>query len=242
MSYVAVFTIVGLLIFLHELGHFAMARWAGIPIARVSLGVGRALWSFRRGGTEYRISLIPIGGYVLPDIRDGGRQFLSTPVGSRILFTIGGPLANLLVAFVLFSLESIIAQGLSFEAAVIDPLYGVTFALGMIVRALPTLFSGSEEVAGLIGVVAQGGDFIDGNFILGLRFTVVMSLNLAILNLVPLPPLDGGKIVLYALEWLHAGARRLQVPLNLAGLAVLLAFVGYTTVHDIVRLVRSVVT
>jgi regulator of sigma E protease len=241
MSYVAVFTIVGVLIFLHELGHFAMARWAGIPITRVSLGVGRALWSLRRGGTEYRISVIPIGGYVLPDIRDGGASFLATPVRARILFTLGGPLANVLVAFALFSLESVIAQGPSFHAAVTDPLYGIGYALGMIVRALPSAFSGSAEVAGLIGVVAQGGDFIGGDFVLGLRFAVVMSLNLAILNMLPFPPLDGGKCVLYGLEWLHAGARRLQVPLNLAGLALLLGFICYTTVADIVRLVQAAV-
>ena len=84
MSYFAVFAIVSLLILVHELGHFAVARLVGIPVARFSLGMGGALWSVTRGGTEYRISVIPLGGYVLPQVQDGGHRFLSTPTRARV--------------------------------------------------------------------------------------------------------------------------------------------------------------
>jgi regulator of sigma E protease len=241
MSYLAVFLIVGALIFVHELGHFAAGRLAGIPISRVSLGVGRALWLFRHGGTEYRVSIIPLGGYVLPELHDRGKSFLATPVRARMWFTLGGPLANVVLAAFLFSIESVATDGWSFENAVIEPLFGVAYALTLILGALPSAFSGDAEVAGLLGVVAQGGALIDGNAILALRFAIVMSLNLAILNMLPMPPLDGGKCILYGLESLHAGASRLHVPLNLAGLAVLLGFIGYTTVADLLKILQAFV-
>lgn len=240
MSYFLVFVIVGFLIFVHELGHFAFGRLAGIPISRVSLGVGRALCSFRRGGTEYRVSMIPVGGYVLPELGDRGQGFLRAPVRARVLFTLGGPIANVVLAYALFCVESVISRGLTFDAAVVAPFYGVGYGLAMIVRALPTAFSSGSEVAGLVGVVAQGGNLINGDAVLALRFTIVMSLNLAILNMLPMPPLDGGKCVLYALEWLHEAAGRLHVPLNLAGLAVLLLFIAYTTMADLWRLLHAV--
>ena len=203
--------------------------------------MGPALWSRRIDGTEYRISWIPLGGYVLPEIHSGGRSFLELPIRARVAFALGGPIANVLLAWVLFSIESVAMQGFSLQAAVVQPLQGMLYAIAMLLNALPIALSGEGEVAGFLGVVAQGGAFIDGNVILALRFSVVMSLNLAILNMLPIPPLDGGKCVLYALEWLYQGARRLQVPLNAAGLLLLLVFIGYTTVADLLRILQSFV-
>jgi regulator of sigma E protease len=117
----------------------------------------------------------------------------------------------------------------------------VAYAVALLVNALPIAFAQPNEVSGFLGVIAQGGDFVDGNAILALRFAVVMSLNLAILNLLPVPPLDGGKVLLYGLEWLHEGTKRLQVPLNVAGLVFLLGFVGYTTVADLLRILQAVI-
>jgi regulator of sigma E protease len=54
----------GLVIFVHELGHFAVARWCGVLVERFSIGFGPVLLSFKRGDTEYAISAIPLGGYV----------------------------------------------------------------------------------------------------------------------------------------------------------------------------------
>src|SRR5437867_2023069 len=54
----------GVLIFIHELGHFLVAKAVGVGVERFSLGFGPRLWSIRRGETEYCISLVPLGGYV----------------------------------------------------------------------------------------------------------------------------------------------------------------------------------
>ena len=55
---------VGALIFFHELGHFLAAKWAGVRVEVFSLGFGHRLFGVRKGGTDYRVSLLPLGGYV----------------------------------------------------------------------------------------------------------------------------------------------------------------------------------
>ena len=52
------------IIFVHELGHFAVAKAFGMRVLTFSLGFGKQLWGFRRGETEYRVAILPLGGYV----------------------------------------------------------------------------------------------------------------------------------------------------------------------------------
>src|SRR4029077_17694840 len=54
----------GFVIFIHELGHFAVAKWCGVKVERFSIGFGPILWKVTRGETEYALSVIPFGGYV----------------------------------------------------------------------------------------------------------------------------------------------------------------------------------
>ena len=61
---IAVVLVLGGLIFFHELGHFLVARLAGVGVRAFSLGFGPVLWRHKRGLTEYRLSAIPFGGYV----------------------------------------------------------------------------------------------------------------------------------------------------------------------------------
>ena len=63
-SWLAPLLVLGLVVFVHELGHFLASKWAGVYAPRFSMGWGSPLWSFRRGETEYALSWLPIGGYV----------------------------------------------------------------------------------------------------------------------------------------------------------------------------------
>ena len=83
MNYLIIILLIGLLILVHELGHFLAARWVKIPVARFSIGFGPKLWGYKKGNTEYWLSLIPIGGYVLPEIEDE-TEFFKIPVYKRM--------------------------------------------------------------------------------------------------------------------------------------------------------------
>lgn len=103
--------VLGALIFFHELGHFAVARWLGMGVSRFSLGFGPRLCGIRRGQTEYCLSLIPLGGYVAlvgesdeSDIPEGftpQESFALRPAWQRLLVVAAGPLANFVLAWLL---------------------------------------------------------------------------------------------------------------------------------------------
>ena len=103
----------GVLVVFHELGHYVVARLAGVKVLRFSVGFGRLVWSrrFGRDRTEWALSAIPLGGYVkMADEREGhvdpadvARAFNRQSVWRRIAIVAAGPLANLLLAVLLFA-------------------------------------------------------------------------------------------------------------------------------------------
>lgn len=92
----------GFLIFIHELGHFLAAKRAGIKVNVFSLGFGPKLLGFHHGGTDYRLSLLPFGGYVQMEGETPGEQtgaedeFATASLGNRAFVVIAGPAVNLL--------------------------------------------------------------------------------------------------------------------------------------------------
>jgi regulator of sigma E protease len=102
--------VLGVLIFVHELGHFMMARRIGVRVLTFSLGFGPKLLSFRRGDTEYCVSAIPLGGYVKmagenpEDSRTGASdEFLSKTKWQRFQVLVMGPVMNLALALVVMA-------------------------------------------------------------------------------------------------------------------------------------------
>lgn len=102
--------VLGVLIFIHELGHHVVAKLLGIRVETFSLGFGPRLLGFRMGDTDYRVSLIPLGGYVKmtgenPDeeLTGSHEEFLSRPKRHRFAVVIAGPLMNLGLAVALLS-------------------------------------------------------------------------------------------------------------------------------------------
>lgn len=99
----------GVIIVVHEAGHLMVAKAFGVRVLTFSVGFGRRLWGFKRGETEYRLSLVPLGGYVRlggenPDeVSNDPREFLNKPRWQRILVYLAGPAMNVILAIVLFA-------------------------------------------------------------------------------------------------------------------------------------------
>ncbi len=115
---VAFAIVLGVLVFIHELGHYVAARWVGVHVETFSIGFGRPLVSWTdRVGTVWKIAWIPLGGYVKmhgqerpEDVSDEeratwqpGRTFHEKSVGARAIAVAAGPIANFLLAIVLFA-------------------------------------------------------------------------------------------------------------------------------------------
>jgi len=112
-SILAFVFVIGVLITIHEFGHFAVARILGAPVEVFSIGFGKRLWGFERGGTDYRISLVPLGGYVRilglgPDESDVVSGDTPTaellPRWKRALILLAGPVTNILAAVIFVAL------------------------------------------------------------------------------------------------------------------------------------------
>jgi regulator of sigma E protease len=102
--------VLGVLVFVHEFGHYAVAKLCGVRVETFSLGFGKRLWGFRRGETDYRISVLPLGGYVKMagenpmEARTGDPgEFSSHPRWQRFLIAIAGPVMNILLAVVVLT-------------------------------------------------------------------------------------------------------------------------------------------
>ncbi len=115
VSILSFIVVLGVMVLVHEAGHFLTAKACGVRIEVFSIGMGKRLFGFRRGDTDYRISLLPLGGYVKMAGEYGGdsgladkgtgdpAEFTSRPRWQRILIGVSGPVTNFLLALALMT-------------------------------------------------------------------------------------------------------------------------------------------
>jgi regulator of sigma E protease len=135
--------VIGVLIVIHELGHFAVARLSGVGVERFSIGFGPVLWRLRGPETEYCVSAIPLGGYVKMvgdddnplegggrGLADPARAFPTKPLPVRFLIVFAGPGMNFVLAAVIFALAF-----MTLGRPVLPPLVGAVSPGGAAARA-----------------------------------------------------------------------------------------------------------
>jgi regulator of sigma E protease len=157
---VAFIVAIGVLVVVHEFGHYSVARLCGVKVLRFSVGFGKPLakWT-SKSGTEWTLAALPLGGYVkmlderetdatIPDA-DLPRAFNRQPVFKRIAIVIAGPVANFLLAIVLFA--CIFAGGVSEPAAILAAPAANTVAA-------KAGFEGGEKIVSMRGLAGSGAN------------------------------------------------------------------------------------
>jgi regulator of sigma E protease len=109
-STVSMLVVLGIMVLVHEFGHFAVAKLCGVRVEVFSVGFGKRLFGFRHGDTDYRLSLLPLGGYVKMSGETPGEastgdpaEFNAHPRWQRILIGLAGPVSNFLLALLLMT-------------------------------------------------------------------------------------------------------------------------------------------
>lgn len=341
LSILGALLVLGILVFVHELGHYGMGRLLGFKIVEFAIGMGPKLAKFERKGILYSIRALPIGGMCQFEGEDEGVKnadsFNSKPVWKRMLVVLAGPLMNILFAIIFsaitlmaygdlkympqvvdFDQEFSIAQdsgmlkgdiiveingtpitypnqaveelrsadpngttiivvdragervslglsdiynaqkqgnyiGITIGAAAIREEYGFFSAWGGSVKYtvsmidemfgfLGTLFQGNVQqgdVVSAVGMIDLIGQAVRSSFETVLRMAVLISINLGIINLLPLPALDGGRFVFMGIEAIFRKPVPVKVEavVHMIGFALLMVLMIVLTFGDISRLV-----
>ena len=326
----------GVIVMIHELGHFLTAKACGMRVDEFAIGIGPNVIQKQKGETLYSIRLLPLGGFnkiagMDPSEDVGERGFNNKPVWQRFIVIAAGATFNFLLAIVIYfcifafhgttvpshepvigdtfagnpAAEAGIQQGdriltingqsikewkditqslqghsnhvvsvtldrkgeiisttviprESGDRAVIgiNPVmdvkqygigesaeYAVTHTGSTIMEMLQGLWNivtghSKGDVAGPIGVAQMAGQVVQHGFISLLLFTALLSLNLGVINLLPIPVLDGGHLVLLILEGITGRKlpeKALQY-IQMTGVGLLLLVFVYSTFQDILRL------
>lgn len=149
IAIVSVTVVLGIMIFVHEWGHFIAAKLSGVRVEVFSLGFGPRLVGFKRGDTDYRLSALPFGGYVrmagdnpVEERTGAPDEFLSKPRWVRVLIAIAGPTMNVILAFAIF-------WGIFWFVGIPTPTY---------LRQTPNVIAVPQSAAGVSDI--QPGDLI----------------------------------------------------------------------------------
>ena len=228
---------------LHEAGHLLAARLLGVRVEEFVVGGGPTLLNARLGGTDFSLRALPaFGGHVRMAgmFEERGRDnFGAKPPWRKAAIVAAGPAVNLVsAALVLFAGH--LAAGRPVEASVGAAVSDLARLVAGLVRAAAGLLTGDGlvEAAGGILRVVEGLDVASGPLGLHLGLVALVGLYLGLFNLLPLPPLDGGRLAFVATEKLRG--RPIEIELaglaTLCGLAVLSVLSLFIACEDLVRL------
>lgn len=226
----------GFLVFIHEGGHFLVAKLCKVKVNEFAIGFGPIIYTKEKGGTKYALRLIPLGGFVSmegeEERSDAEGSFSNASIWKRIAIASAGGLVNvifgLLVYFVLVASISDIYIGL---IAVKD------FTI-LVFMSLKDLFTGGLTPNQMVGIVGISDIVVNtAGFKEYFSIMASISVSLGITNLLPFPPLDGGKIVIYLIEAIRRKPLKEETELKIQawGFAAIMALFIFVTYNDIVK-------
>ncbi|MBI5173873.1 MAG: site-2 protease family protein [Candidatus Obscuribacter sp.] len=241
------------LIFFHELGHWLVARALGFKTTTFSIGFGPSAKLFRFWQTDFRLGVIPLGGYVnIPELSDeeSGKlalqeqgleadTYMQHAGWKKALVMLAGPGANICFAYLIYVVLLMVHRQLApldaLAAAVAttaNATASVLHGLAMLLHLSPldtNLPAGATDLHSVVAIFQVINSAAGSSAILLGQYLAYLSLNLAIFNLLPMPLLDGGQLLFLFLETLSGKPLSAQWRANLA-LVSLIAILILTTI------------
>ena len=261
--------IITFVVFVHEFGHYIVAKATGIPVKTFSIGFGPKLLGFNAFGTNWRISLIPLGGYVRLQGDDdyenkaqNPRSFWGCHPWRRIAIALAGPAINLALPLALFfgyywgqrvEVEHETDRGVMVRVYEVDAAIAwkaskamtadMYSAIGRAVNHIKKHGMKKEDLGGPVAIydetqkaAKRSKEQNDWGFLI--QWIAFFSINLGIMNLLPIPLLDGGHVTLSSYEWATGKNISLSArsKLHFVGLLFVCALMAFAIYSDVVRL------
>ena len=232
--------ILGFLVLIHETGHFLGARLCKVKVYEFAIGFGPVIWQKETTRTKYALRLIPLGGFVSmlgeEERSDEEGSFSKASIPKRIAIVAAGGVVNIIFAIILYIILATIITG-NFGIAISG---AGNFIMAM-VESIKMIFTGGVTVNDLMGpigiseVVAQTSTTIDFFYIMAL-----ISMSLGVTNLLPFPPLDGGKILIYIIEAIRRKPLKedFELKLQMAGFLLLIMLSVFVAFNDVGRIMN----
>ena len=242
--------LLGFLILIHEGGHCIVAKLCKVKVNEFAIGFGKAIWQKQGKETRYSIRLIPLGGFCsmegeTEESEEKG-SFSKASVWKRMAIVVAGAAVNILFGIlVYFILVSTV--GIQFVDPARDTFFnriyygakGTGEFIVTIFDSIKTLITGGIQADQMVGIVGISEVVVQTNGIINyLHLLAVISVSLGVTNLLPIPALDGGKILILLIEVIRRKPMKLETEakIQLLGFSILMALTIFVTYNDILRI------
>jgi regulator of sigma E protease len=244
LAFIIVFT---LIVVVHEFGHFVTARKAGIKVYEFSIGFPfspRLFTLFRHKETAFTVRLLPIGGFVSfsQDGDEDATELFEASHNKRMLVLSAGSLSNIFFAFIVFVPVFIIGQHLNFLDALLlsaKTIWEILSGTIIFILNISTGHGTMDGLSGPVGIAILAGQAASKGIVSLFYFTGVLSMSLGIMNLLPLPALDGGHLIMLLIESIRKKPLSLKAhqAVTFAGLSLFLILTVAVTYKDVAKLI-----
>lgn len=227
-----------MVVIFHEMGHFLACKLFHVGTPLFSIGFGPRLYAFTIRSTTFQLAAFPLGGYVSMNPTDLAAQ----PYFAKLIIMSAGIVFNFLFAFIAFLYlmygnRSPDAYGeLISDDFIVQPKYPIS-RLKLLQHASSQLLKqeGSHGIIGPIGIIKLTGKSLAYGSSLFIFTLALLSINIGIFNLLPIPGLDGSQLLFVTLEKMTGSGLVQSGLLNLIFLTLLILFILYITLRDIRR-------
>ncbi len=247
ISAIKIIFLLGFLILIHETGHFVVAKLCKVRVNEFAIGFGPTIWKKQGKETKYALRLIPLGGFISmegeEELSDKEGSFSKASIPKRVAIVAAGAIVNIIFALIVYF---ILATSYNFQVTN-NWSSALTFAgekTGTFITStferLKQLFTGKaglDQMMGPVGiseVVAKTNGMFE--FI---NMIAIVSLSLGVTNLLPIPALDGGKILLLIIEAIRKKplSQKIEINIQLLGFSFIIILALFVTWNDIARII-----
>ena len=238
ISAIKIIFVLGFLIFIHEGGHFLVAKLCKVKVNEFAIGFGPTIWKKQGKETKYALRLVPLGGFVSmegeEEYSDKEGSFSKASVWKRIAIVAAGATVNIIFAIIVFFiLASILQENIEYG------FISTGKFISSIFESLRVLFTGNVGMNDMMGPVGLGSVVSSTTGIADFVYILsVISLSLGVTNLLPIPALDGGKILILIIEAIRKKPMKeeLEMKIQMLGFAFLITLSLIVTYNDIARI------